>query len=77
MIATGTVINMLSTMGNESSDWPNGLWKVQQFINTTVQKSTGFSPLRLQIAVEANIPNISARLNDVLDSSNIEPCINV
>lgn len=81
MIATGTprsngqveryvftVTNMLNTMCNETSDWPNVIWKVQQSINTTVQKSTGFSPLRLLIGVEANIPCIQSRLDDVLDN---------
>lgn len=81
MIATGTprsngqveryvatVTNMLSTVCNESSDWPNDLWKVQQTINTTVQKSTGFTPLRLLIGVEANIPCVQARLDEVLNS---------
>ncbi|CAK1549738.1 unnamed protein product [Leptosia nina] len=84
MIATGTprsngqaeryvftVCDMLNTMSNadELSDWPNVLWKVQQSINTTIQKSTGFSPLRLLIGVEANIPIIQSRLNDVVDNS--------
>lgn len=89
MIATGTprsngqveryvatVTNMLNTMCNESSDWPNGLWKVQQTINTTVQKSTGFSPLRLLIGVEANIPCVQARLSEVLTNED-EPVIDV
>ncbi|KAH9637846.1 hypothetical protein HF086_005504 [Spodoptera exigua] len=90
MIATGTprsngqveryvatIINMLSTTCNDLSDWPNGLWKVQQSINTTIQKSTGFSPLRLLIGVEANIPIVQARLNDVLDDENRQLNIDV
>lgn len=69
---------MLNTMCNvnELSDWPNVLWKVQQSINTTIQKSTGFSPLRLLIDVEANISIIQSRLNDVVDNS-LEIPINV
>lgn len=62
-----TVINMLNATCNGSPDWPNGLWKVQQTINTTTQKSTGFSPLHLLIGVDANIPCVQTRLNDVLD----------
>lgn len=65
-----TVTDMLNTMCNEQSDWPNVLWKVQQSINTTVQKSTGFTPLRLLIGVDANIPPVQARLDDVLDENN-------
>ena len=90
MIATGTprgngqveryvstIINMLSTLCNEPSDWPNELWKVQQSINTTVQKSTGFSPLRLLIGVEANTPLVQAKLNEVIDSNRFEPHIDI
>lgn len=60
-----TVIDMLNTTCNGSSDWPNGLWKVQQSINTTVQKSTGFTPIQLLIGCDANIPCIQSRLNDI------------
>ena len=58
-----TLINMLNTTCNGSSDWPSGMWKVQQSI--TVQKSTGFAPIRLLIVVNANIPSVQARLSDV------------
>lgn len=72
-----TVTDMLSTICTDSSDWPNDLWKVQQSVNTTIQKSTGFSPLRLLIGVEANIPSVQARLNDVLDGTSEGPPINM
>lgn len=72
-----TVTDMLNTMCSEQSDWPNALWKVQQSINTTIQNSTGFSPLRLLIGVEANIPSVQARLDDVVDNSCIQGHINV
>lgn len=72
-----TVINMLCTMCNDSSDWSSELWKVQQSINTNIQKSTGFSPLRLLIGVEANIPVVQARLSEVLDDDSLEPDIDV
>lgn len=60
-----TVIDMLNTTCNGSSDWPGGLWKVQQSINTTIQKSTGFTPIHLLIGCNANIPCIQSRLDDV------------
>lgn len=78
MIATGTprgngqveryvatVIDMLNTTCNGMSDWPSELWKVQLSINTTIQKSTGFTPIRLLTGVNGNIPSVQARLNDV------------
>lgn len=78
MIATGTprgngqveryvttVTNMLSTMCSPESDWPSELWRVQQSINTTVQKSTGFTPMRLLIGRDSNIPCIQARLDEL------------
>lgn len=78
MIATGTprgngqaeryvstVINMLTTRCGNVSDWPNEVWKVQQSINTTIQKSTGFSPIRLLVGSNANIPCVQARLNEI------------
>lgn len=78
MIATGTprgngqveryvttVINMLNATCNGSADWLSGLFKIQQSINTTIQKSTGFTPIRLLIGCNANIPSIQSCLNDV------------
>lgn len=86
MIATGTprsngqveryvstVINMLSTICNNQSEWSSKLPKVQLSINTTIQKSTGFSPLRLLIGVEANVPLVQARLNEIpINEPNID-----
>lgn len=90
MIATGTprgngqveryvatVVNMLNTMCEEPSDWPNVLIKVQQSINTTVQKSTGFTPLRLLIGVEANIPIVQSHLNEIINDEDLHPDIDV
>lgn len=56
---------MLNTTCSSSSDWPSGLWKVQQSINMTVQKSTGYTPLRLLIGCNANIPCIQTRFDKV------------
>lgn len=71
-----TVINMLTTTINDTTEWPNALWNVQQSLNTTVQKTTGFSPVRLLIGREGNIPPIQARLDDVTDESN-QPHIDI
>ncbi|XP_045766170.1 uncharacterized protein LOC123867897 [Maniola jurtina] len=64
-----TIIDMLTTSCN-TSDWPNGLWKVQLSLNSTIQKSTGFAPIRLLVGLNGNIPCIQARLNDVTDNGN-------
>ena len=84
MIATGTprgngqveryvstITNMISTSCTDVSDWPSVLWKVQLSLNTTVQQSTGFSPIRLLIGRNSNIPSIQALLNDVVQDDNI------
>lgn len=90
MIATGTprsngqveryvttIINMLAAACVNTSDWPNELWKVQQTINTTVQKSTGFSPLRLLIGRNSNVPNVQASLDEVLGNNPTNEIIDV
>lgn len=84
MIATGTprgngqveryvktISDMLSTTCSNEAEWPNNLWKVQLSLNTTIQKSTGFSPIRLLIGRDSNIPPIQARLNEVLEIQEI------
>ncbi|KAF9424318.1 hypothetical protein HW555_000457, partial [Spodoptera exigua] len=53
-----------------TADWPSVLWKVQLSLNTTVQQSTGFSPIRLLIGRNSNIPSIQARLDDVIRDDN-------
>lgn len=68
-----TIINMLSCVcNNNSSEWPNHLWKVQQTINTTIQHSTGFTPTRLLVGRDSNIPIIQARIDEVTDNNDIE-----
>ncbi|KAJ8705933.1 hypothetical protein PYW07_010710 [Mythimna separata] len=79
MIATGTprgngqveryvstITNMISTSCTDVSDWPSVLWKVQLSLNTTIQKSTGFSPMRLLLGRTSNIPCIQAQLDEVI-----------
>ncbi|XP_022831186.1 uncharacterized protein LOC111359779 isoform X1 [Spodoptera litura] len=74
-----TIINMLTTMCNNETEWPNSLHKVQQTLNTTIQKTTGFSPLRLLIGRDSNIPSIQARLADIAEPgpSNVNQIIDV
>lgn len=66
-----TITNMLSTACRNLAEWPSNLWKVQQSLNTTVQKSTGFSPLRLLIGRDCNVPPIQARLDEIPSIPNI------
>lgn len=70
-----TIINMLTTTINDETEWPSVLHKVQESLNTTVQKSTGFSPLRLLLGRNANAHSIQARLNDLglPENSDAEP----
>lgn len=69
-----TVIDMLNTSCNGLSDWPSELWKVQLSINTTIQKSTGFTPIHLLTGLNGNIPSIQACLNGI---NSIEPDSNL
>lgn len=71
-----TIINMLTATINNTTEWPNALWNVQQTLNTTIQKTTGFSPIRLLIGKEGNIPSIQTHLNNLIDEST-QPIINV
>ena len=47
-----TVTNLLTVEVSKTSEWPNKLAKIQFSLNTTVQKSTGFTPARLLFGVE-------------------------
>ncbi|KAH9641258.1 hypothetical protein HF086_016431 [Spodoptera exigua] len=74
-----TIINMLSTICNNEAEWPNSLYKVQQTLNTTIQKASGFSPLRLLIGRDSNIPSVQARLADIEEPgpSNVNQIIDI
>lgn len=74
-----TIINMLTTICNNETEWPNSLYKVQQTLNTTIQKTTGFSPLRLLTGRDSNIPSVQARLADIEEPgpSNVNQIIDV
>lgn len=56
----GTVINLLRTEIENKSEWPNKIYKLQTALNTSVQKTTGFSPVYLLTGVEGNSPDIKS-----------------
>lgn len=82
MIATGTpkrncqvecsIINNMLTTTSDFSEWPSVLCKIQQSLNTTVQKSIGFTPTRLLIGCNGHIPPMQARLDDIQDSDSVQ-----
>ena len=47
-----TVINLLTVEIGKSSEWPSKLSKLMLSLNTTIQKTTGFSPHRLLFGIE-------------------------
>lgn len=51
-----TLTSLLAIEIEGGSEWSSSLPKVQLTLNSTVQKSSGFAPLRLLIGVNANIP---------------------
>ncbi|CAK9829656.1 Transposon Tf2-8 polyprotein [Anthophora retusa] len=55
-----TVTNLLSIETKKGTEWPNKLAKLMLSLNTTVQKSTGFSPSRLLFGLETG-PGKSGR----------------
>lgn len=66
----GTVLNLLRTDIENKSEWPNAISKLQTTLNTTVQKTTGFTPIYLLTGINGSIPDIktltqSIPLNDV------------
>lgn len=56
----GTVINLLRTEIDNKSEWLNKIHKLQTVLNTSVQKTTGFSPVYLLTGVEGNSPDIKS-----------------
>jgi hypothetical protein len=51
----GTVISLLTIELAKVQEWTSAIPKVQLALNSTVQKTTGFSPLRLLIGRNANV----------------------
>lgn len=72
-----TITNMICTSCTDVSDWPSILWKVQLSLNNTVQKSTGFPPMRLLVGRTTNIPSIQARIDEVIGNNGNNEIIDV
>ncbi|CAK9806275.1 Retrovirus-related Pol polyprotein from transposon 297 [Anthophora plagiata] len=53
-----TVTNLLSIETKKGTEWPNKLAKLMLSLNTTLQKSTGFSPSRLLFGLETGPGNV-------------------
>jgi hypothetical protein len=69
-----TITNMLRIVSNRSTEWPNKLWKVQLILNTTKQKTTGYSPFKLVFGQEGQTPQIRTILADLpISESNKSP----
>ena len=62
-----TIMNLIRVETTVSSEWSRNLWKIQLVLNSTVQKSTGTTPLRLLIGVNASTPLLQSLLRN-LDS---------
>ncbi|BES94514.1 Hypothetical Protein NTJ_07326 [Nesidiocoris tenuis] len=60
-----TVMNMLRVETQVKSEWSSGIWKVQLVLNSTIQKSTGLTPLQLLIGVNSSTPLIQAVIKDL------------
>ncbi|XP_076237485.1 uncharacterized protein LOC143181127 [Calliopsis andreniformis] len=65
----GTVTNLLTVEIKKGAEWPNKLAKLMLTLNTTVQKSTGFSPCRLLFGLDQG-PGIMSRVEEQLPPTN-------
>ncbi|XP_066251424.1 uncharacterized protein, partial [Euwallacea similis] len=54
----GTVTNLLRAEITNKTEWPNVIQKLQNTLNTTAQKTTGFSPVYLLTGVEGSSPDV-------------------
>lgn len=64
-----TVLDLLRTEVN-SSDWSSSVYKLQLTLNTTVQKSTGFTPLYLLTGKNAVNPDLQALTEEIIPTVN-------
>lgn len=72
-----TVLDLLRTEidNTNKSEWPSLLSKLQTTLNTTIQKTTGFTPLYLLIGAESSIPDIRTLTESIIEtkiSENLE-----
>lgn len=64
-----TVANLLRTNLETNLEWTTYVSRVQLALNTTVNKTTGFSPLKILTGVNGRTPKVGALLSEL----NIEP----
>uniref|UniRef100_A0A0A9X1Z8 RNA-directed DNA polymerase n=1 Tax=Lygus hesperus TaxID=30085 RepID=A0A0A9X1Z8_LYGHE len=62
-----TLMNLIRVESTVSSEWSRNLWKIQLVLNSTLQKSTGTTPLQLLIGVNTSTPLLQSLLRN-LDS---------
>jgi hypothetical protein len=55
-----TVITLLAVEIQKVSEWTSVVPKVQLTLNSTVQKTTGFTPLHLLIGADTNVPQVQS-----------------
>lgn len=67
----GTVLNLLRTQISDKTEWPNVIQKLQTTLNTTVQKTTGFSPVYLLTGVEGNSADIKSLTECIALTNNV------
>lgn len=59
-----TIANMMRVEARKETGWASVLWKIQLVLNSTVQKTTGYSPLHLLLDCTGTIPVVRALLNN-------------
>ncbi|KAH0820498.1 hypothetical protein GEV33_002293 [Tenebrio molitor] len=60
-----TVITLLAVEIQKVSEWTSVVPKVQLTLNSTVQKTTGFTPLHLLIGADTNVPQVQSLVDSV------------
>jgi hypothetical protein len=60
-----TVITLLAVEIQKVSEWTSVVSKVQLTLNSTVQKTTGFTPLHLLIGADTNVPQVQSLVDSV------------
>lgn len=60
-----TVANLLRTNLETNTDWTKYVSRVQLALNTTVNKTTGYSPLKVLTGITGRTPDVGALLRDL------------
>lgn len=53
-----TVLNLLACEVSRGSEWSSKIYKIQLSLNTTIQKSTGCTPIELLTGLRSEVPSI-------------------